>query len=220
MHTIKVEDTEGIATMHFISEGEGQYRMELRDAAGNPVPYVPADERASRKLRAFTMIRHDLEKSRRMLTKAIQQDNNEIKELMWHSAVTSYGRCFVEAKGRGTTLEIAHVKEAGDKHLAVHNKLMEFRHQYVAHSGTNNEQHAIVLIPLDNGLVNPVVERTVTFMSHRISPTNKELEEFISLIQDLKKVVEKLGSKAKRSLVKYYASKSPKQIREIFGKDK
>jgi len=55
------------------------------------------------------------------------------------SIVITYGRCFVEADGRGTKLE---TRDVGfdPRFIGFHDYIMNMRHQYVAHAGRSEHE--------------------------------------------------------------------------------
>lgn len=54
----------------------------------------------------------------------------------WFSSVITYGKCFASASGRGVKLtKKKYVGPLGQPYLDCHEKLIDDRHQYVAHAG-------------------------------------------------------------------------------------
>lgn len=109
-----------------------------------------------RKFGAYTLIQKDLELVARWLSRlqikyekygktdanldASTHSNAKEAESMdtmlsyWIAALTTYGKCFTQAKGRRTTLS-KKVFDPESKHIEIHVKVMDSRHQFAAHAG-------------------------------------------------------------------------------------
>ncbi|MBS0343829.1 MAG: hypothetical protein JSS56_25270 [Proteobacteria bacterium] len=149
------------------------------------------------------------------MSSALRLPDDDETELRWHGAVMAYGRCFVSSGGRGFKLEPHHLKAMGEAEKAAHGRVMGLRHEYVAHSGKNDQQRAmaVVLVP---GFPNaPIAEQAMFVDFTSVRPTESELRDFRSLVNALMTEVATLFDLAEKSVVKHYGAKTPEQLRAL-----
>jgi len=191
-------------------------KINIKDKeTGDTVPYIHAKERCAKRMRGLGMIKKDMEKVVNFISSIIAQNDDELAELRWHGALISYGRCFVSADGRGMKLESHHVKQLGHDHLKTHNKVMELRHQYIAHSGKNREQNAMIFVPLYGDLSAPEIKHAIFTNLVTANPCKEDLDRFLDLAKSLLKSVENLFLHAEKSVVDYFSSKSPEELLQL-----
>ena len=155
------------------------------------------------------MIQDDLKHIIVQVDDILRNSEDSIAELRWHSAVITYGRCFVSANGRGIKLENAHVQGLGKNQTALHHNIMELRNQYIAHSGKNEQQRVFVALPNTGTTANPRIEQVVYQKVTEISPGYQHLQQFRQLAMELTAAVEKLLVKAEGLLLAEYRTSSP-----------
>jgi hypothetical protein len=207
----------GAAGMFSQPDDMGALTYQHFDSAGNLKPYFLADKKLGGQIRGYSMIKQDLENTEGMLTKSLKEEFKDFAEVLWHTSVVSYGRCFVQAKGRGTCLEVAQVRMAGAEHEETHRQVMEWRHEYVAHSGDNDEQLAVVIVPLEGEIEKAEIGLPYPFLMRKLSPSKEDLERFIKMVKDLQQVVNTLARKAKEQLFEFYSSQSLEERQRLFG---
>lgn len=121
---------------------------------GKPFPLIEIEPSTKYKYLGYLNIFHDLEFIKSCLIYLYKNFDNEeinfLKKSIWQSFIITYGKCFVNAKGRKIKLEPNSVfKKANKDLLRIHDELMELRHQYIAHSGINAYETLEVFLALD-----------------------------------------------------------------------
>lgn len=147
----------------------------------------------------------------------LRNPEDSVAELRWHSAVLAYGRCFVSADGRGTKLESTHVQELGKNQTTLHNKIMELRNQYIAHSGKNEQQRVVVALPITGAKADLRIEQVVYQKVTEISPGHQHFQKFRQLAMELATAVDKLLVKAEDALLAEYRTFPPKSLLSAAG---
>lgn len=169
----------------------------------------------SQKAVALHSIREDLIFARNavvLLHKIVETKTNSTSETekiietasLWYSMIAIYGRCFTDASnGSKTKLEVNDCfPESKKEFLITHSKLMDLRHNFIAHRGdTSNEQSVLVLMLPKKSRWEEPEYRIKSAKAY--SPSNDDLEEYINLfdyliefVEDkIKKQVQKVHSK-------------------------
>jgi hypothetical protein len=205
-----------IHNSHLVAPADAAFmRVGFTNPAGQAIPYFPADERLAKRLVGLGMIRKDLEKAATYLTSALRLPNDDETQLRWHGAVIAYGRCFVSADGRGLKLEQHHLKDFTPEEKTAHARTMALRHQYVAHSGKNEEQQAMAVVLLSGVPSALAVDQVLFFDLAAARPAETELKDFLSLVESLMTAVETLFDVAEKTLVKHYLAKTPEELQTL-----
>lgn len=113
-----------------------------------------------------------------VIRKEVDIDSDLYKSL-YISAVVTYGKCFVQAKGRKVKLEIADIFANNDKMKTLHLDIMESRHQYIAHAGVTKFEHSKPVL-----IFTPYNEPYFNAESGHVSGLGTdELAEFLNLVK-------------------------------------
>ncbi|ELE6591611.1 hypothetical protein NDJ14_16985 [Vibrio alginolyticus] len=113
-----------------------------------------------------------------VIRKEVDIDSDLYKSL-YISAVVTYGKCFVQAKGRKVKLEIADIFSDNDKMKTLHLDIMESRHQYIAHAGVTKFEHSKPVL-----IFTPYNEPYFNAESGHVSGLGTdELAEFLNLVK-------------------------------------
>ncbi len=120
----------------------------------------------------------EIENNVAVIRKEIDVDSDLYKSL-YISAVVTYGKCFVQAKGRKVKLEIADIFSDDETMKKLHLDIMESRHQYIAHAGVTKFEHSkpvLVFTPYDEPYFNAESGHVSGFGA-------EELNQFLSLVK-------------------------------------
>ncbi len=122
---------------------------------GKRAPVVKlSDEKLIKQYAGYTLIEKDLRSVLVWLTEIEKIDPQpltryETPQLMdlvkgyFVAALTFYGKCFTTSKGRGIKYDRIDVPE---EHRSTHDKIMEMRHNFTAHSGIGFESVKVSLV--------------------------------------------------------------------------
>ena len=161
-----------IITMH----GEHLYTYHNGRQDSEPSIVIIWNTTKAKKLLGFVAIEKDLsdtliflEEYNRLLEvidaseygSVVCKNNTILLKAILRSIVITYGRCFVEADGRGTKLE---TKDVGfdPRFIEFHNYIMDMRHQYVAHAGKSEHEEFIIVCPLSRTTEGNLMYSTTT----------------------------------------------------------
>jgi hypothetical protein len=127
---------------------------------------------------------------------------------LWESSIIGYGRCFVEAEGRKVKLDLADLKGLPSNHKALHEGIMDLRHQLVAHAGKSGKKANSVAILLNP----PHKERKVVDVGnvglHITVPDFPFVKEFHDHCGLLISIISEKQEKAREKLLKIYQGKN------------
>ena len=191
--------------------------LHIHDASGKELPCVLAQGPRAKRCRGLAMIQGELARVIAQLDEILKDQEDSLVELRWHSAVITYGRCFASADGRGTKLEISHVKELGKNELMFHNELIELRNQYIAHSGKNEQQRVFVALPITGSIAEPRIEQVVYQEITEIGPGIESFQKFRQLAVGLAAVADKMLAAAEEVLLAEYRALSPQSLLAAAG---
>ncbi|PSV43193.1 hypothetical protein [Photobacterium indicum] len=68
--------------------------------------------------------------------------DSDLLKSFYISAIVTYGKCFVQAKGRKVKLEVGDIFGDNEVLKKRHLDIMEQRHQYIAHAGVSKYEHS------------------------------------------------------------------------------
>lgn len=117
---------------------------------GENCPVVVLEGPIPTRLKSLSLIREDLKQVNEILDELITEEAASVpkqKGLLF-GALALYGKCFTQAKGRGTQLNAgSFFKKAPIELQKRHEWMMRLRNQFVAHGGdTQEEQLKLVLV--------------------------------------------------------------------------
>jgi hypothetical protein len=152
-----------------IDKKTGSY-IFIQSVDGKPCPYVIADSPIAKRYAALQLIKKDLAMAKAAIQELQANSTHQLVKISLLSfAIISYGRCFTDAQGRGTKLNIKDIFKDNNSSLDTHNRLMSMRHTYIAHAGLGDFETAPVSITLNPDLNNKrILGHTVNAMTQII----------------------------------------------------
>ena len=146
-----------------------------------------------------------LDASQKLLSNNREYDDT-IRGSLWRTIIALYGKCFIDATGsKSPKLEVKDCAFDEPILLETHNKLLQLRHNFVAHRGETDQDIGVSYLKLRLS----DLKRSVWVSQHkRNSPDNADLENYIFLFKHLINVVEskfeKLAEKAWDHMLRTY----------------
>lgn len=146
-------------TVVFWSEqAKGYVRVELDDNGLIKLIYH-IDTPKAKQYSGFRLILKDLLNVKEVITTLRPEQFNGVSSIIKQSlsfyAIITYGKCFAEAKGRGTQLNKTDaLKYATKEQLEEHDRIIDQRNNYVAHGGLKGYEHNPVVVSLDRDKMN------------------------------------------------------------------
>jgi hypothetical protein len=108
------------------------------------------------------------------------------------SAVTFYGKCFTQCDGRKTKLHKTDIKD--DKLKEQHDEIMNFRHNFTAHSGEEKFEHAVISLVLDTKKSRNTLPQIVREVTQPDTIGVSDIDDFFELLEYLQNfVLEKMN---------------------------
>jgi hypothetical protein len=116
---------------------------------GKLCPYVVLEGPIAKRVVGLSLIREDLYSVREVFSR-MQGNTDDIigNKALLFGALSLYGKCFTQAKGRGVNLDPKKVFQDSTGKES-HYRLMEMRHEFVAHGGNAREEKLKLLLLLD-----------------------------------------------------------------------
>lgn len=161
----------------------------------------------SKKLIDYNSIRNDLEHviSATKILIAKKNDKNKnpvIIACIWHSIIITYGKCFTDASnGQRTKLEIDTILKDDNELKDIHKKLMDLRHNFIAHRGDNANDISIAFLKIPkNSEVNFETSHYKIKSLRSYSPSISNLQNYLLLFDKVIREVEhKLQKKGEKT---------------------
>lgn len=180
-------------------EKEGLVR--LFNVNGKTAPFFIAKSNDAKRYASYRLISKELSNAFDALSllKINTIQNDTIKQSLSFFAIVSYGKCFTESEGRKVRLEKSSaLKYASPQDIQEHDKIMDMRHNYVAHGGVGGYEQNPVCVALDPEDTTKVIRffDNVTFVSN----IDSRIDYFMSLISVVNKFVEEKIQKHKGAL--------------------
>jgi len=124
-----------------------------------------------------------------------------VKQSLKFYSVITHGKCFLEAKGRGVSLNRKEaLKLATTDQAAVHDQILHLRNQYIAHSGEGGYEHDLVVAALNhNELETKVIEIYDNLMV--LVDIDTHLEIFDSVVDKVYQYVNDVTLKLKQRML-------------------
>jgi hypothetical protein len=129
------------------------FNYYYKNKRGNPCTVVEIDTKASKELRGYMLIEKDiwdclviLEELLKIIDEETPPKSKVLTKALMRAIAITYGKCFMEAKDRGISLESEIISE---KNKCSHKELMGFRNKHVAHSDNDKYENCkfISLLP-------------------------------------------------------------------------
>ncbi len=184
-------------------------RQENSESANFLIPKL-----FSKKLIDYNSIRNDLvhiiDSTETLISmRRSNSGSNTIRTCLWHSIIITYGKCFTDASfSRRTKLEISTILSQDDVVCKkTHSKLMELRHNYVAHRGDNENDISVVFLKIPKDAEINYKSSHYKIKSLRsASPSYNQLENYLRLFIKVLNIVEvklqKQGEKTHKGYMK------------------
>lgn len=116
---------------------------------GEPCPFVVVEGNLAKRVVGLSLIREDLQAVRESFVRMRRTTDDLVgSKLLLFGATALYGKCFTQADGRGVTLNpkaVFHRTETKESH----ERLMQMRHNFVAHGGKSREEQLKIVLLLD-----------------------------------------------------------------------
>ena len=160
--------------------------------------HVPDDAKA-RKLAGWAIVASDLSVAKKQLQLLSIQSDTDVRHAIWIIAITFYVRCFVS--GGVMLRKHNHLKGISQKLREFHDSLIAMRMNYTAHAGLNEHQLVQVCIALHPDLNDKKIVQIGYLHARRISPLSTEVDDFLSLIDELQPVVSSRIKKFEEHLI-------------------
>lgn len=135
------------------------YEYHYQTKSSKPCVVIEIDTGISRRFAAYALIEKDLRDTLSFIDEYHQIEDKEIikgKDILLkalsRAIVITYGKCFTTAEGRRVKLEKNIISEACQ---AMHEELMNARHEYVAHAGNSAHElcKCVFLLPPEKKLL-------------------------------------------------------------------
>lgn len=172
----------------------------------------------SRNFVAYQSIEHDLLKCLECAKYLLNSDNPENSSIVGSWAPTialiiTYGRCFTNAKERVLSLKKSQVKK---EYHNIHDLIMSFRHNYVAHAGGYGESSIGLAAFYPNheekkrlNIAAPICWSLSSFNKDKILGVQVVIEYLLKYVENKK-------NQAYKKIVEWFDSKSLDSIYELF----
>lgn len=166
----------------------------LRDQ-DNPLDYsIDIEDPKINRYKAYASIELDLKIVKRYLkalqaisesmeTGAMKTDEltQTFERSLYTSSIISYARCFTETKGRGVQLNPKDCFKGADHLMAIHGRLMEVRHQHLAHAGMSDNE--FIYAKANFKMVAGQVDFKLSYgIILRITHSDQETEGFMEVV--------------------------------------
>ncbi|MCU6798264.1 hypothetical protein OB236_39665 [Paenibacillus sp. WQ 127069] len=182
------------------------------------LPLIVIDSPVGKRLKGLKHIKLDLFIIQGLFQSFINledcEENYILQHSLWFAGVTTYGRCFTEAAGRGIKLEkskyVTHLEESK---VRTHDEIMEQRNKYIAHADDNNYEGFEVF-----GVVDPETNKLLGLTNnyHKTVAVNREsIKRYIELINEIIIQVAHDDERASSALLKQISSIQVDELRVI-----
>jgi hypothetical protein len=139
------------------------------------------------------------------------QENQIVSTSLWHTFIILYGKCFTDASSsKSSKLEPKDCFSEGGL-LVIHERLMELRHNFVAHRGSTEHEFGFAYLTMN---LQTYERQARVKQIKRHTPDSEEISNYITLVTNLIRVVE---SKFKRAAEKTWSHMLEKFTPEELG---
>lgn len=185
-----------MAQYHYIP-GAGYAEIHFKD--GKPLFMANLTDKKAKRFSALGLMIKDigLVRDALMLLKS-GIDNQTIKQSLSFFAIVTYAKCFTEAHGRGTQLQEKDALNGSSETVREeHIRVMEQRHNYVAHGGLKGYEENAIVATLD-----PESSEIITIQPNIIYlvDIDSQLDNFLLLIDVVDKYLHEAISRTFQSL--------------------
>jgi hypothetical protein len=146
---------------------------------------------AAKKIIGYQSMRQDLLLCRESLLKLLSQEFDEtISSCLYYTFIALYGKCFTKPSySKYPKLEEDIFEKDDYGHLYdTHKQIMEFRHNFIAHRGSTQNEFALAYLRLD---VRNLGRHVYVKQLKRNRPTKENLPQYLELLDYLTSIVEK-----------------------------
>lgn len=156
--------TEMIESYMFLDEENDLYIPVYRHKNGGLCRYAIIKDPMFKQGAAYISMLADLRDCLESIAYLITINNNKgipqiVKTSLLFASIVKYAKCFTTGSGRGTSLNFSEVfKGKRANYLDFHNKTMELRNKYLAHSGNSGHETGAMLAILSPDMDNKKVE--------------------------------------------------------------
>lgn len=199
----------------WLEEAQGFIRVTSME---NNTPLIyHINTRASKQYSGFRQILKDLKIVKEIIQTLKQNASNGLSSIVKQSlsfyAIVTYAKCFTEANGRGPKLNKVDALKYATKQSGVeHDRIMEQRHNYVAHGGLKGYEHNLVVAALESDLSNKKVIEIYDNIVGLVD-IDSQLDNFEYLVNS---VVQYVIEKCETSLNKITTEIGEQNIEELY----
>lgn len=137
-------------------------------------------------LSAHSLIGCDLGLALSRLNHIEKIKDDEIRVALYDSAVVAYAKCFLGSKGRGVSLKVDFVKKHCKHLISTHLKIMDRRHQFIAHGGDNlGYEQTVAVIFLNSSKKDPFYHGVGSAPLQQVGLDQEDLVKFQDLASQL-----------------------------------
>lgn len=126
-------------------------------------------------------------------TKSTNRADFQFIKALFVASITFYGKLFTEAKGRRVKLDSSIYST--ESHKSLHKDLMDYRHQFTAHSGENSPEKVKIVLVTPPKQFKKELPHVVTELSQPDTVSVKELDQILILLSVLHKYAREKISK-------------------------
>ena len=171
-----------------------------------------------RKNVAYYSILFDLETCKKSLLELIKENNETLKTSLFTSTIILYGKCFTDGSStKSPKLELDCFKNF-EKLKELHLKLMDMRHNFVAHRGKTEHEYGKAYFQF--------FPRTMKWgikvgLRRRFNFEENEIPEYLELVNHLIEITlkkyKKTANKVMEHIVTNYSEPSPENEMELIN---
>ena len=177
-----------------------------------PCSFIPLEEPLAKRCLGLKLIESELEQAVLLLGMIDTCDQPHQAMALWHTSIMSYARCFSKATGRKIKLEAKHIERIAGNPIDIHRKLMGLRNEYVAHSGVNTIDKAVMVLGLTPESEEKEIENVFYYQISAMSANPGEVTEIVSHCRSLIPIVADLRIKTENKLLDHHRSKDIDQL--------
>ncbi|EJG0417780.1 TPA: hypothetical protein ACMDSL_004627 [Vibrio parahaemolyticus] len=229
-----------------VSHVESETSIRAKDStfeSGYKVDDTPAlaveyTSKVVKQFSGYILIKKDLKFCRKSARLAIQfagenrntddniyvREEHDVNEDMLQALMTSftitYAKCFTQAHGRGIKLEAKQVFRDNPELLSIHDFIMDFRMNDIAHSGKDSSEKIRAYILLDPDENQGTPPKFVTHSNHAYGADAKLFEYYLQVVSFLEEYIINMVEKIYPRIEKEIASVGSRYLYELASQKK
>jgi len=142
--------------MKILWHDEAQGFIRITTIMGKPLLVTYLDDKIAKGYSGYRLILKDLHVVKQALD-SLEQIRNApasiVKQSLSFYAIVTYAKCFTQADGRGIKLDKSSaLSKCSNPEKIEHNRIMDQRHNYVAHGGLAGYEHNPLVVTLNPNL--------------------------------------------------------------------